>query len=189
MSEARAKLLDAAIERIAHHGGADRSLRSLAADLGTSHRMLIYHFGSKEGLLTAVAREVEARQRVALADIDDPDPAETGLAFWRRLTDESLRANEKLFFQLYGQALGGTPGTAEFLDGVIDDWLGPLENLLARFGVPEAQRPAQARLGLAVARGLLLDLVTTGDLDAVNAAMTEFLAMSPKPAEQPGPER
>src|SRR5205823_2488094 len=71
MSEARAKLLDAAIERIAHHGGADRSLRSLAADLGTSHRMLIYHFGSKEGLLTAVAREVEARQRVALADIDD----------------------------------------------------------------------------------------------------------------------
>ena len=100
-----------------------------------------------------------------------------------------MRANEKLFFQLYGQALGGTPGTAEFLDGVIDDWLGPLENLLARFGVPEAQRPAQARLGLAVARGLLLDLVTTGDLDAVNAAMTEFLAMSPKPAEQPGPER
>ncbi|MGW5719375.1 TetR/AcrR family transcriptional regulator [Amycolatopsis sp. NPDC003865] len=166
----RAKLLDAAIDRIAHHGGAGQSLRALAADLGTSHRMLIYHFGSKEGLLTAVVREVEARQRAALADLDPAD-------FWRRLTDADLRANEKLFFQLYGQALGGTPGTTGFLEGVIDDWLGPVEALLAERGVPEADRPAHARLGLAVTRGLLLDLVTTGDRDAVNAAMAAFLAM------------
>ncbi|MGW3965221.1 TetR/AcrR family transcriptional regulator [Amycolatopsis sp. NPDC005003] len=170
----RAKLLDAAIDRIAHHGGADRSLRALAAELGTSHRMLIYHFGSKEGLLTAVAREVEARQRAALAGLD---PAE----FWRRLTDDDLRANEKLFFQLYGRALGGTPGTAEFLDGVIDGWLGPIEARLAQLGVPEAERPAHARLGLAVARGLLLDLVTTGDRGAVDAAMEQFLALYEKP--------
>jgi len=168
----RAKLLDAAIDHIAHHGGAGKSLRALAADLGTSHRMLIYHFGSKEGLLTAVAREVEARQRAALADVGE------GREFWRRLTDEDLRANEKLFFQLYGQALGGTPGTTEFLDGVIEDWLGPIEALLARYGLPEADRAAHARLGLAVTRGLLLDLVTTGDRDAVDAAMERFLAMS-----------
>ncbi|WP_326943090.1 MULTISPECIES: TetR/AcrR family transcriptional regulator [unclassified Amycolatopsis] len=166
----RAKLLDAAIDHIAHHGGASKSLRALAAGLGTSHRMLIYHFGSKEGLLTAVAREVEARQRTALADVGE------GREFWRRLTDEDLRANEKLFFQLYGQALGGTPGTTEFLDGVVDDWLGPIEALLAHYGVPEADRPAHARLGLAVTRGLLLDLVTTGDREAVDAAMELFLA-------------
>ncbi|MGW4526607.1 TetR/AcrR family transcriptional regulator [Amycolatopsis sp. NPDC004378] len=174
----RRKLLDAAIDRIAHHGGAARSLRALATDLGTSHRMLIYHFGSKEGLLTAVAREVEARQRTALADLD---PA----GFWRRLTDDDLRANEKLFFQLYGQALGGTPGTTEFLDGVIDDWLGPVEALLAELGVPEADRPAYARLGLAVTRGLLLDLVTTGDRAAVDAAMARFQALFEHAFTQP----
>jgi AcrR family transcriptional regulator len=171
----RAKLLDAAIDHIAHHGGAGKSLRALAAGVGTSHRMLIYHFGSKEGLLTAVAREVEARQRAALADLD---PADAGREFWRRLTDESLRANEKLFFQLYGQALGGTPGTTELLDGVVEDWLGPIEALLARYGIPEADRPAHARLGLAVTRGLLLDLVTTGDREAVDAAMERFLALT-----------
>ncbi|NBH09101.1 TetR/AcrR family transcriptional regulator [Amycolatopsis sp. SID8362] len=165
----RDRLLAAAIDHIAHHGGAEKSLRALAADLGTSHRMLIYHFGSKEGLLTAVAREVEARQRAALTGLD---PAE----FWRRLTDDDLRANERLFFQLYGQALGGTPGTTGLLDGVIDDWLGPIETLLAEYGVPEADRAAHARLGLAVARGLLLDLVTTGDREAVDAAMAQFLA-------------
>ncbi|WIY01803.1 TetR/AcrR family transcriptional regulator [Amycolatopsis mongoliensis] len=166
----RAQLLDAAIDHIAHHGGAGKSLRALAAGLGTSHRMLIYHFGSKEGLLTAVAREVEARQRAALADLDPAD-------FWHRLTADDLRANEKLFFQLYGQALGGTPGTTGFLDGVIQDWLGPIEELLAERGVPEADRPAHARLGLAVTRGLLLDLVTTGDREAVDAAMAKFQAL------------
>ncbi len=170
-ASARDKLLAAAIDHIARNGGADKSLRALATELGTSHRMLIYHFGSKEGLLTAVAREVEERQRAVLEDLGD------GLEFWHRLTDESLRHNEKLFFQLYGQALGGTPGTAEFLDGIVDSWLPPLEALLAQLGVPEASRPAQARLGLAVARGLLLDLVTTGDREAVDAAMAEFLAM------------
>jgi AcrR family transcriptional regulator len=177
MSDARAALLDTAIDHIARNGGADRSLRALAAELGTSHRMLIYHFGSKEGLLTAVAKEVEGRQRAALADLEAADPATVGREFWQRLTGESLRNNEKLFFQLYGQALGGTPGTTTLLDGVIDDWLGPLEAMLARLGIPEAVRPAHARLGLAVARGLLLDLVTTGDREAVDAAMEAFQAM------------
>ena len=166
----REKLLEAAIDHIAHHGGADKSLRALAAELGTSHRMLIYHFGSKEGLLTAVAREVETRQRAALADLDPGD-------FWRRLTDESLRANEKLFFQLYGQALGGTPGTTELLDGVVDDWLGPIEALLAGLGIPEADRPAPTQLGFAVPHVFAFGRVTTGDRDAVNAAMERFLAM------------
>ena len=176
-ASARDKLLAVAIDHIARHGGAEKSLRALAAELGTSHRMLIYHFGSKEGLLTAVAREVEARQRAALEDVQD------GQEFWRRLTDDSLRHNERLFFQLYGQALGGTPGTTELLDGVIEDWLPPLEALLAQLGVPEASRPAQARLGLAVARGLLLDLVTTGDREAVDGAMAEFLALYQRAAE------
>ncbi|MGW4485458.1 TetR family transcriptional regulator [Amycolatopsis sp. NPDC004368] len=177
MAEARDKLLDAAVEHIARNGAA-LSLRALAAALGTSHRMLSYHFGSKEGLLTAVAREVERRQRAVLADLDPAlPPQQLAKEFWRRLTDETLRHNEKLFFQLYGQALGGAAGTAEFLDGVVEGWLGPVEALLERLGVPEHHRAAQARLGLAVARGLLLDLVTTGDREAVDAAMDRFLTL------------
>ncbi|MFE0023397.1 TetR/AcrR family transcriptional regulator [Amycolatopsis sp. NPDC059021] len=176
-ADPRAKLLEATIEHIARHGGADQSLRTLAGALGTSHRMLIYHFGSKEGLLTAVVNEVERRQREVLADLSADVPiVELGRRFWRRLTDDTLRRNEKLFFQLYGHALGGTPGTTALLDGVIDDWLPPLTELLARAGVPEGQCAARARLCLAVARGLLLDLVTTGDRRAVDEAMDLFVA-------------
>jgi AcrR family transcriptional regulator len=44
-------------------GIADLSLRELAAAIGTSHRRLLYHFGSREGLLVAIARAVEEAER------------------------------------------------------------------------------------------------------------------------------
>lgn len=59
MSSPRERLLAAAVEHVAAHGVGDLSLRRLAAALGTSHRMLVYHFGSREGLLVEVVREVE----------------------------------------------------------------------------------------------------------------------------------
>ncbi|WP_158893734.1 TetR/AcrR family transcriptional regulator [Amycolatopsis anabasis] len=180
----RQKLLDAAIDHLARHGVGDLSLRGLATALGTSHRMLLYHFGSKENLLIEVARAVEQRQRDALATLDlDPDlsPADVARRFWRRLTDPALREPERLFFELYGQALRGAPGATGLLDGVIDDWLRPVAELCRRFGIPEDEVAEHARLGLAVARGLLLDLVTTGDADAVNAAMERFIAAYESP--------
>ena len=59
----RDKLLSAVVEHFAEHGIGDTSLRGIAEAVGTSHRMLIYHFGSREGLLVEVTRTVEARQR------------------------------------------------------------------------------------------------------------------------------
>ena len=65
----RAALLQVVIESIARHGLGARSLRDLAADAGTSHRMLIHHFGSRDGLLVAIVSEVEAQQRALLLDL------------------------------------------------------------------------------------------------------------------------
>ena len=58
----RERLLAGAIDYVAEHGLADVSLRTLAEALGTSHRMLIHHFGSKEQLWVEIVRTVEARQ-------------------------------------------------------------------------------------------------------------------------------
>jgi AcrR family transcriptional regulator len=179
-SDRRETLLEAAVDHLAEHGAGELSLRALATALDTSHRMLIYHFGSKEGMLVEVARTVERRQRAALAELDlDPElsAAEIARRFWRRLADPALRTHERLFFELYGQALQGTPGTVEFLDGIVEDWLAPVAELCRRFGLTGADATAHARLGLAVSRGLLLDLVTTGDAEAVNAAMDRFIGL------------
>src|SRR2546430_17144716 len=65
--DARARLLAAAVAHVERQGIGDLSLRELAAAIGTSHRMLIYHFGSKRGLMAALVRAVEAEQRAFLA--------------------------------------------------------------------------------------------------------------------------
>ncbi|MEZ5343349.1 MAG: TetR/AcrR family transcriptional regulator [Acidimicrobiales bacterium] len=100
-SSARVRLLDAAIDYVAEHGLADLSLRRLATELGTSHRMLSHYFGSKDDLWAAIVQEVERRQ---LATFETLGPDET-LSFpefmrrwWRNLSDPALWPNERLFF-------------------------------------------------------------------------------------------
>jgi AcrR family transcriptional regulator len=173
MTSPRERLLAAAIDYVAANGVSDLSLRQLATAIGTSHRMLIYHFGSKEGLFVELIKSVEQHQRDALGQLDDGSTlTEISRRFWERLSDPALWPHERLFFEVYGQALQGRPGTAGLLDGIVSNWVEPLTELLERHGV--ANPRADARLGLAVTRGLLLDLLATGDIDGVNAAVARF---------------
>jgi AcrR family transcriptional regulator len=178
-AEPRARLLAAVIADMQRTGVSDRSLREVAAAIGTSHRMLLYHFGSREGLLIAVVRAVEEAQRAFLAEMySDPtlSLADIARGMWRRLADPSLWPNERLFFELYAQALQGRPGTVELLDGIVDAWVAPSVASLVRRGMAPEDAEAEARLGVAVARGLLLDLLATGDRVAVGAAVERYIA-------------
>ena len=51
-SQRRLDLLNASVEYILNHGIADLSLRPLAANVGSKARLLIYHFGTKDSLVT-----------------------------------------------------------------------------------------------------------------------------------------
>lgn len=172
------RLLDALIEHLAEHGLHDMSLRSLASAVGTSHRMLSYHFGSRAGVLVAVSLEVEARQREALAALQgaEPDlpPAEAMRRMWRQFADPALWPHERLFFALYVRALQGDPEAQPFLDGIVSAWTGPAAIALMELGYTAAEAAAEARLSVAVTRGLLLDLLATGDRAAVDVAMDRF---------------
>jgi AcrR family transcriptional regulator len=179
-AQSRDRLLSAAIAYVAAHGLHDRSLRELAAAIGTSHRMLIYHFDSKEGLMRAIVEDVERQQRdffaQFVADLTVP-PHQAALAFWQRLTDPSLANNVRLFFELYGQALQGRAGTQGFLDRIVDAWVEPLTAYGVSRGLPPETARADARLGIAVSRGLLLDLVATGNRAAVDEAYRRYVQM------------
>jgi AcrR family transcriptional regulator len=179
--DARDRLLGKAIDHIAERGLSDLSLRELAAAIGTSHRMLIHHFGSKEGLWVEVIRAVEAEQRAALPQhLPDPatDPAGAMRAWWRHISAPGLWPNERLFFEVYGQALQGRPGTGGLLDGIVDTWLEPGIAGYVALGVDRETAEARARLGIAVTRGLLLDLLATGERERVDAAMEEWIALN-----------
>jgi AcrR family transcriptional regulator len=161
----RAALLERAIGHFATDGIGDTSLRALAEVIGTSHRMLIYHFGSREGLLAAVVETVEGRT--------DPDPLDAGLRFWRLVTDDAL-VYGPLFFELSSHAMLGLPHAVELRGRLVTTWLDALASMWRARGVPARRARTQARLDLAVARGLLHDLLLTGDRRGVDAAMRQY---------------
>lgn len=164
----RADLLDRVITYLAGAGVGDRSLRQIAAGAGTSHRMLIYHFGTREALLVEVVRAVEERTREALASLQGKSPREQVTEFWQRLSDPALAPYERLFFELYGAALAGQEPFAPVLDGIVTSWLAD-ESRFAGLSL------SRARMALAFMRGALLDLLATGDREAVDAAVAEFI--------------
>jgi hypothetical protein len=63
------------------------------------------------------------------------------------------------------------------LDGIVESWLAPLSEWIICQGVPPPAARSTARLGVAVSRGLLLDLLATGDREGVDAAMDQFISM------------
>jgi len=174
-SQPRERLLAAAVEQARLGGVADLSLRELAAAIGTSHRMLLYHFGSREGLLVAIARAVEDAERATL--LGRGVTAEDARRFWTRISDPAVWPTERLFFELYVQALFGRLGDDQFLNSTVEGWIAPVAAAMVAAGGSEATARADARLGLAVVRGLLLDLLATGDRDGVTEAYERFLQL------------
>jgi AcrR family transcriptional regulator len=160
----RQKLLDAVVKDVAARGIGDRSLRDVAAAVGTSHRMLLHHFGSRDELLLAIVDEVERRQRALLPELP-AEPAAAVAAMWANLRQPELRPFERLFFECYARGVQGEQPFARMLPGAVEVWL-------AGAGTAE---PALDRLGLAVMRGLLLDLVATEDRAGVDAAAQAFV--------------
>ena len=168
------RLLDAVIDHFTTDGLADQSLRHIAEAIGSSHRMLLYHFGSKDGLLLEVVREVEARTQARLTQVAEMADMHSDVVIrrmWTYLTDPELAGFERLFFALYGRALQGDRATLPLLRGDIEHWLDANVALAAEVGVPAELVRTHSRLGLAVMRGLLLDLLATGDRAGVDAAL------------------
>jgi AcrR family transcriptional regulator len=171
------RLLDAVIDHFTTDGLADQSLRRIAEAIGSSHRMVLYHFGSKDGLLLEVVREVEARTQARLAQVAEIADQRSDVVIrqmWSYLTDPELAGFERLFFALYGRALQGDRATLPLLQGDIEHWLEANAALAADMGVPAELVRTHSRLGLAVMRGLLLDLLATGDRAGVDAALEAF---------------
>ena len=164
----RRELLDALVEEFAAGGIGDRSLRELAQAVGTSHRMLLHHFGSRGDLLVAIVLEVERRQMAVLRDLP-ASPAEGIAAMWADVRRPELRPFERLFFECYARGAQGEKPYARIVPGAVDAWLADVEVMTID--------PAFARLALAVIRGLLLDLVATGDDTGVDAAAQVFVGL------------
>ncbi len=176
-SPARDRLLQRVIEHVAAHGLSDVSLRELAASIGTSHRMLIYHFGSREGVVAAIVSQIEADQRLLLASLakEAESAADLIRRQWAQLSDPSMWPFIRLFFEATALALHRRPGTEGFLDSLTDTWLEDAKGVAESLGL--RTDTAELRLGVALLRGLLLDAVASGDPRGPTEALEHYLTL------------
>lgn len=168
VDDARSQLLHRLIDEVAGSGLADRSLRDIAEAAGSSHRMVLYHFGSRAGLVAAIVEATEAAQRQTLQRLagEVVSSEELILALWREVSSEPLRPLVRLFFECVG-ITGGT--------GLTEPWLAVAKDVAERVG--EDYDPDHIRLGVAVTRGLLIDVLATGSTVEADRALAAFIEM------------
>lgn len=175
----------AIVDRTADHllkcGLVAASLRDLAAAVGVSSRMLVYHFGSREQLVSCALREARSRQRQAfearLAPQKGRPYADVLTDAWRWFGNDEAEPYLRLFAQLH--ALAGEPNSPHtaFLRESVLDWLPTIEQGFAADGVDPTTARELATLTLAVVRGLLQDRNAVGDPQRVSAAFDRYTTL------------
>jgi AcrR family transcriptional regulator len=172
-------LLAAIVDHVMSGGLSDLSLRPLGRALGVSPRTLLYHFGSKEALVLAVVDEARKRQRALLENwlrrSAEYDLATLLLGAWRWLSAPRNDRFFRLFFETYGAGLQGKRRYGAFLQAAANDWIEFFQRLLATGGVDAERAGALATILVAVTRGLLLDVLATGDRARADRAFRSFV--------------
>jgi AcrR family transcriptional regulator len=184
----REAIVQRAADRLLERGLVAVSLRELAAAVGVSPRMLVHHFGTREGLVSRAIREARSRQREAFEARLAPQPgrpyADVLADAWRWFATDEAQPYLRLFGQLYALAQAPDSPHAEFLRESVLDWLPTIEHGFAADGAAPATARELSTLTLAVIRGLLQDANAIGDQERVSAAFERYTALL-QPTHEP----
>lgn len=165
------ELLDAIVDYVAEHGLSDLSLRPLAKQVGSSPRILLYYFGSKEELISKIFARIRVQQQKWLDTAEESTLSETCLRVWRRMIRPEALSWFRLFFEAYGQALQQPKEHKTFLRNVTEDWIHPLSRSFEQSGCSREFAQTMSTVVLAGFRGFMLDYCATRDLARIQKAL------------------
>ncbi|WP_238473534.1 TetR/AcrR family transcriptional regulator [Nocardioides cavernaquae] len=163
----RAAWTEVATDYVLEHGLIGLSLRPLAAELGTSDRMLLYHFGSKDELVADVLRTSNDRgvaQIDALAPSTDLRAAVGDL--WAAVQSEPADRCTRIYVEASALGLFGREPYASVVRRANALWTAALVGHLTRSGVTGPLAKRAAELIDAAFMGFQLDLPLDVDPDA-----------------------
>jgi AcrR family transcriptional regulator len=166
---------EAAVDYAIEHGFAELSWRPVACALGVSTTTLVHHFGTKEQMLEAILGRLRECTFAATRDAVGDQATWRRRRVWTRTSDPRQWAEFRLFFAAYGRALQAPQQFTEFLERVVADWMNSLIDAQGP-DTDVATATRTATLVIATIRGLLLDLLATGDRGRVQDAADSFLA-------------
>jgi AcrR family transcriptional regulator len=136
--------------------------------------MLLHYFGSKETLIAEVMEQVQARLQAAFQELVvnyGTAHRETLLQdFWKVLSAKQNQPSLRLLFEVQMLALQNPKRYRRYLTRTSATW-----RTLIKRALPSRQKNAiSATLYTAVIDGLLLELLSTGDLRRTSRALTLF---------------
>ncbi len=166
----REQMLAAAADVLADVGLAGLTFRQVAERLGTSDRMVVYYFASKDALVLAALGE-HARRLGELMDdalgTRRVAPSTALALLWQALGDGAADTAFGVYVELVGLASSGRAPYPELASTVAGQWVHWLEQ---RVTGPPADRRDRAAAVLAQLDGLLLLRRAAGPGTARSAA-------------------
>jgi AcrR family transcriptional regulator len=181
-SARQTELLEAAYRYVLVQGFGQLSLRPLARAIGSSPRVLLYLYGSKDGLVRALLARARADELALLDKVRSAGGRESdnlvaiAERVWSWLVAEEHRALLTLWVEGYGRSLIDPTGPwGGFARATVEDWLTVLAGAQPAADRATNEAQAQRTLVLAVLRGALLDLLATGDAERTTTAVRQQL--------------
>lgn len=162
MSELRRDvLLSAATDYALSAGLVGLSLRPVAAAVGTSDRMLIYHFGTRDGLVSAITTEASRRSVAAIEGLAGARSVRAGVkALWNSYQTAPLAPLLTLYCQAAATGLIGREPYRSDVRAANALWTAALADYLMRCGADPRRARRVATLVDSSLYGFFLDLVT-----------------------------
>lgn len=175
----REDLLAAASGVLARMGVLDTSLRTLAAELGTSARMLVYYFGSKEQLILEV---LNRQQRAAIPETEDVECAVSLAAHrkwcfedWYACTRGERSDTLRIVLQVFGAACGRDSAYREYTWSTLSLLTRNSQARLEALGIPAYIAETRSRIALAAFQGFIIEYFTADDPGYVDDTFARFV--------------
>jgi AcrR family transcriptional regulator len=154
----RDELSEAAADYVLEHGLIELSLRPLARALGTSDRMLLYHFESKDDLVATILRTTSERSVHGLRALPSaPSLRQAVLDLWRLISTGSQRASLRLYVEAAALGLFGREPYASVVRETNAAWVAAVAAHFQRFGLTRRAARQATILVDSAFMGMLLD--------------------------------
>lgn len=157
----REELLDAATDEVLAEGLIGLTLRPLAAALDTSDRMLLYHFGSRDGLVSAVVARATERAIAAVGAMPGAPSVRAGVnRLWVAYRCAPLQSCLDVYVQAAATGLIGQEPYLSDARASNERWAAALRDYLVRCGAPPRRVARIVTLVDSALYGFHLDLAT-----------------------------
>ncbi len=175
----REELLASAGAVLARTGLTETSLRSLATEMGTSARMLVYYFGSKEQLTLEV---LNRQQRAAIPETHDVDLPVSVAAHrrwcmedWHACTRGERSDTLRVVLQVFGAACGRDSPYREYTWETLSLLTRNSQARLEALGMPTHVAETRSRIALAAFQGMIIEYFTAEDTAYVDDTFVRFV--------------